>query len=131
MGRLTECGHEAGLSDIRVSEMELVVEEVLVNILRHGYSGDSGLIEFTCKADPIGQEVNVFIADKSEPFNINEALAPPLDLGLESRPLGGLGIVLVKNMTDEILYTRKDNRNELTLIFRNARNSKSKTKSVD
>lgn len=128
---LIECGREAGLTAIRVSEMELVVEEVLVNIFRHAYSGDKGEIEFMCKADPEAGEVKVFIADKGEPFDIHEAPAPDLKNDLESRSIGGLGIVLVKNMTDQILYSRRNDRNEMTLIFRNNRNDKEKTESVD
>lgn len=124
MGKLTECGREAGLTTIRLSEMELVVEEALVNIFRHAYSGHGGEIEFTCKANPEGGEVEVFIADKGEPFNINEAPAPDLKDDLESRPLGGLGIVLMKNMTDEILCSRENDRNQMTLIFRNVPNGK-------
>ncbi|MFZ2197776.1 MAG: ATP-binding protein, partial [Thermodesulfovibrionales bacterium] len=59
------------------------------------------------------------VTDWGAPFDAT-ALPDP-NLTLEERPVGGLGIYLIKKMTDEMRYTRQDGQNILSLIIRKDR----------
>ena len=43
---------------------------------------------------------------------------PDISSGIEERPIGGLGVHLVREMMDEVKYTRDSNHNRLTLVMR-------------
>lgn len=58
--------------------------------------------------------------DDGRPFDPSSAPAPRLDLPLEERPLGGLGVHLARRVTDAIEYRRQDDRNILRMRKRTA-----------
>ena len=100
-----------------VHQVDLAIEELGNNIVKHGLDGGPGEIEITLtsKADAITIE----IADDGRPFNpLKDAPQPDLEAALEDRPVGGLGIHLVLTMMDEMYYRREQHRNHLTLIKR-------------
>ena len=51
-------------------------------------------------------------------YNPLEKPYPDIDMPPEERPIGGLGIYMVKKMSDEISYERRENKNILTLTFK-------------
>lgn len=101
-----------------VFKVKLVVEEMGLNIIDHGYGSDeSKELEFrlTAAADAVTME---FI-DEARPFDpLTETPRPDTDAGIEERDIGGLGVYLVREMVDEVRYAREGNRNRLTLIIR-------------
>ena len=56
--------------------------------------------------------------DEGTEYNPLEKPDPDINLPPEERQIGGLGIFMVKEMTDEISYKREDGKNILTLIFK-------------
>lgn len=96
-------------------QIKLVIEEVVMNILSHGYEegGEHDiLIELASDAEKIGIE----IVDDGRPYDpLTEAPAPDTGAPLADRPVGGLGVYLVCALMDEASYRREDNRNRLAL----------------
>jgi serine/threonine-protein kinase RsbW len=106
------CSSEAFLYDL-----ELAVDEVVTNIIVHGYQGAPGDIRI--EVQPRAGGLEVVIKDHAPLFDPSRAPDPDLALPLEQRKPGGLGIVLVRGLMDGIIYTPGiTNGNELTLIKR-------------
>lgn len=102
-----------------VFQIKLVLEELAMNVINYGNPGGTEPIEIALATE--GDNVIVKIADFGQPFDpLRDAPTPDLSLSVEERPVGGLGLYLVKTMMDEIHYRWKDGRNLLTLIIRRA-----------
>lgn len=115
---VAEHARSTGLSAERLMELELAVEEALVNVCSHAHpSGDGELLVRVLTGDEL---VTVVIEDDGPPFNPLQAEEPDLSVPLEERPIGGLGIYLIRQATSELQYERKNGRNCLTLVFRPA-----------
>lgn len=109
-------GEEHGLPMKVVFHLTLVLDELITNIISYGYADfDEHPIDVGIDLDD--ETITIRIEDDSEPFNILEAPDPELETPLEERdrPIGGMGIHLVKNMVDDIEYTREDDKNVLLL----------------
>ena len=99
-------------------KIEMVLEEVLLNIINYAYSGDRpGIIKAGCLFSDEGVIV-VRIIDQGVPFDPSSSPDPDTTLPLEDRDIGGLGIFLVRRMSDQVDYQRKDGQNILDIGFR-------------
>jgi len=84
-------------------DVRLAVEELVTNIIRHGYGeGDDGPVEVAC-AEREGA-LRVTIEDRARPFD--PASAPPPDLGSDwrRRRIGGLGRHLTRSVVDDLAH---------------------------
>jgi anti-sigma regulatory factor (Ser/Thr protein kinase) len=109
-------GQAHGLPPKAVFHLTLCLDELVTNIIDYGYADfDEHPIDVTITLE--GETVIIRLEDDAAPFNILEAPDPELHLPLEERtkPIGGMGIHLVKNMVDTIQYVRKGGRNILLL----------------
>ena len=104
------------LSDATRRRILTAFDEILSNVVRHGLQGRPGLIEVTISRD--GEYVRAEVADEAEPFDPLLAPAPDTSAALEARLPGGLGIALVRALTDDVHYERRDDRNRLTMKWR-------------
>lgn len=95
---------------------QVALDEVLSNIVRHGYKHVAGTIALTFAHD--GHAVSVEVVDSGPAFDPREAPAPDTSSPLESRRPGGLGIVLAEELLDELAYERRDEHNHLKLTWR-------------
>ncbi len=102
-------------------DLRLAVEEVCANIIEHGYEGrEKGALSL-CFSDE-GDHVVLRVGDRGTPFNPEDALMPDLTLNWEERPIGGVGLHLVRQVVDELHYdTGADGVNTLTMIKRKTR----------
>lgn len=92
----------------------LICEELVSNIIKYGYrDGQSGLITLHIGTD--GGRLAVEIIDSGQSYNPLQHPDPDVDLLLEERSVGGLGIYLVKQYADGLEYSRLDGRNRLKL----------------
>ncbi len=107
---------QLGFSSKRIAEIELVIEEALVNIMDYAYPDQSGWLKLKLKTDP-EESLSLMIKDQGAAFNPLEREAPDLEVGLMERPVGGLGIFLMKELTDDIFWQRQGDENCLTIIF--------------
>ena len=99
-------------------QVNLVLEELVVNVIKYGHRGDPNH-EIHIALDWGPDKLTIEIVDDAPAFNPLED-QPELNLTskLEDRPVGGLGIYLVHHLMDEMQYRRERGRNHLTLIKR-------------
>lgn len=98
------------------NEIELVTEEILLNIIEYGYPETPGDIEIRCHITT-DRKLVMEIADWGIPFDPRYVPKPNTALPLEEREIGGWGIWIVRNLTDELHYRRENGKNILTLIL--------------
>ena len=95
-------------------EIRLAVEEAVVNVMEYAYpTAVEGDVTIDAKFD--GQWVKFVISDSGIAFDPTKASDADTTLSAEDRPIGGLGILLVRRLMDSINYERVDGRNILTL----------------
>ena len=100
-------------------DIKLVAEELLANIINHGYAGDANEnIDLELTVD--SSSVNLTFTDSGKAFNPLENENPDL---LNDLSEGGMGILLVKSLTDAQHYRRINNQNVFT-VTKNYNNNK-------
>jgi sigma-B regulation protein RsbU (phosphoserine phosphatase) len=105
---------EAELPQRRMGELDLVVEEVVINLSRYAYPDGAGDVTISYSV-PAPGALRVEFADQGREFDPLAASPPDLTLDLSGRPIGGLGIFLVKAFADSLTYRREDGWNRLAL----------------
>jgi anti-sigma regulatory factor (Ser/Thr protein kinase) len=104
---------EANLPEARIGELDLLIEEIFMNVCWHGYpDGRQGVVELAYSV-PAPGELSVEVADQGVEFNPLTAAPPDVTLNLQDRPIGGLGIFLVKRLAPSITYRRDRDWNRL------------------
>ena len=97
--------------------LRLAVEEAVVNVIDYAYPAcTEGEITVRIMSD--GQRLHCQIIDSGVPFDPTAKEKADTSLSAEDRQIGGLGILLVRELMDSINYERTDGRNILTLIKR-------------
>ena len=111
--------------------VELAVEELLVNVVRYAYAGEAplsdcdagkwGYLELGCRTVRMDGTpfFCVWIRDWGMPFDpFSDAPAPDTQLDADERPIGGLGVHLVKNVSAHHCYSGDDGTNTIELYFK-------------
>jgi serine/threonine-protein kinase RsbW len=103
-----------------VRAFQVVFDELLTNAIDYALQGKAdALLQVTLRPDQ--QALDAWIIDNGPAFDpLHEAATPDLELSVEDRPIGGLGIHLVKSLMDRADYRRNDGRNLLHLSKRHA-----------
>jgi len=94
---------------------QLALEEHLANIVHYAYPDDNEH-EITVCFTRRGAELRIVIADDGRAFSPLEHPAPDLTKPIEERPIGGLGIHMMRKSLDGLEYRRADGKNILTMI---------------
>ena len=105
---------EHGLSSEIEGDLSLAIEEIVVNVIRYGHP-EGGKHEIVVWLSLEQDCVIATVEDDGLPFNPLEAPEPDLDSPIETRPIGGLGIHLVRNITDGLEYRRNEGRNRVVI----------------
>ncbi len=101
-----------------VMNLNLSLDELITNIVSYGYR-DSDEHEIRVTMTEQSGSLVVVLEDDGMAFDpFTDAPEPDLEAGVEERPIGGLGVYLVKTLMDEVAYERLDGRNRITLIQR-------------
>lgn len=99
----------------RLFRLNMAVEELVTNVVRHG--GTREPVGVTIRAEP--GSVSVELTDAGVAFNpFTQAARPALNASVDERPIGGLGVHLVKSMMDAVEYRREDGRNHVVVTMR-------------
>ena len=107
---LEEAGEELGLSTAFMMSLNLVMEEAVSNIIFYAYKGDvEDAVDISLVRE--GGELIVTLIDHGIAFDPTLRKDPDITLSAEDRPIGGLGIFLIKKIMDEVSYQRVDERN--------------------
>jgi len=90
------------------------VEEAVVNVMSYGYPDNKvGLVDIDMESD--GKWITITITDSGIPFDPTKKEEVDITLPADQRPIGGLGIYLVRNIMDTVEYQNINNQNILIL----------------
>ncbi len=96
-----------------IFQVNLALEELGINIMNYGETAEEILVSLVSDEDSI----TIKISDAGRPFNpLTEGPEPDITQELDERPIGGLGVYLVRTLMDELYYRREGDRNHLTLV---------------
>ncbi|MBO4697671.1 MAG: SpoIIE family protein phosphatase [Lachnospiraceae bacterium] len=102
-----------GCSERIKQQITVAAEEIFVNIAHYAYGDAAGNASVSVRLEQ-GDAVLTF-RDRGTPFNPLEKDDPDITLGADERPIGGLGIFMVKKSMDEVRYERDKDENVLTI----------------
>lgn len=109
-----EVGEEFSLSADIIFNLNLVLEEAVVNIINYAYpEGKHELIYLSAKVH--NGSIVFVLTDTGKEFDPTMAKEADITLSAEDRPIGGLGIFLIRNIMNEVRYERIEGKNILTL----------------
>lgn len=100
-----------------VSSINLALEEALSNVIFYAFEKGSEneiSLDFMLK----GTEMTIVLSDGGNPYDPTTKDDPDINLPAEERPIGGLGIFLIKQIMNEVSYQRVGDKNQLTLVKR-------------
>ena len=103
-----------GLDENVVYAFNLALDEVLTNTISYGYDG-VGEHDIRVRLRVHAGVVQAQVEDDGRPFNPLNVPRPNLDAPIEERPIGGLGLHIVRAMMDEVEYRHDGAHNILTL----------------
>lgn len=110
------CLEDTGASPKALLQLELAVEEIFVNIASYAYRPPgSGDVDISCSVEEDVMRVIITFEDEGPEFDPLAREDPDTTLNRDDRPIGGLGIFLVKKNVDGIAYRRDGDRNVLTI----------------
>lgn len=104
------------LLDKKLKYLDLAVEEIFVNICQYAYRLPPGEVGITFVETE--DSISVEFQDDGVPFDPLAQAEPDLTSAMEERSSGGLGILLIRRVMDEVHYDRKDGKNSLKVVVR-------------
>lgn len=97
----------------KIMKTLMAVEEIFVNIAHYAYHPSKGFVWI--KNFVSENMYHITFIDEGEPYNPLEKADPDITLDLDDREIGGLGIFMVKNITDKVDYHHIGNQNQFTI----------------
>ena len=94
--------------------MNLALEEAVVNVMNYAYP-EGTIGDILIEAATTETQLVFTIKDSGTPFDPTQVEDPDTTLSIEDRPIGGLGIFLVKQLMDSVTYNYTNGFNILTL----------------
>lgn len=101
---------EAGLGKLQTHQLHLIVEEAVANVVNY-----SGATMMSLSAWLEGDSIFVSVTDDGVPFDPTQYPSPNLNVPVEERKIGGLGIHYIHKMSDGVTYRREEGKNILTM----------------
>ena len=116
LARFIDTISEENAMDMEMSKnINLAVEEAVVNVMNYAYpKGTVG--EVRIDASVTDGLLTLLISDSGTPFDPTVKKDPDINLPAEKRAIGGLGILLVRQIMDTVTYRYTDGKNVLTLV---------------
>ena len=118
LGFVSETAETMGVHPKRIMHLQLAMEEALVNICNYAYAVPPG--EVTVRIEQEAETFRIELVDNGVPFDPMGMDAPDIKSEIENRDVGGLGILLIRRMLDEVRYSRQADQNILMLAIHNA-----------
>ena len=106
---------EAGCSAKAQMQIDVAIEEIFVNIAHYAYPSGSGEATIYIETDPSSKNAMITFEDEGVPYDPLKKEDPDITLSVEDRPIGGLGIFMVKKSMDDVSYEYSDGKNRLTI----------------
>jgi anti-sigma regulatory factor (Ser/Thr protein kinase) len=112
LARLADHLESAGLAPQRLGIAMVVADEMLTNVVRCAWPfGGTHEFHLLVRLEP--PILHLLLEDDGIAFDPTKAPAPDLTLALEDRPIGSLGLHLVRALSRSMSYARQDGRNRL------------------
>jgi anti-sigma regulatory factor (Ser/Thr protein kinase) len=111
-----EFAHECGLPDDERLRLLVILEELFTNTVTHGQGPQSAGGSITVALGWRTGHLRISFVDDGPPFDPLAFRAPDLDAPGKERPIGGLGIHIVRSLVDQARYRREGGRNHLHLV---------------
>ena len=96
-------------------QLSMAIDEIMANIAQYAYAPETGPVTVRFAFDEGTRTATLTFLDKGLPYNPLEKADPDVSLSAEDRPIGGLGIFLVKKTMDGMAYAYKHGQNVLTI----------------
>ncbi len=97
-------------------KIAIVIDEVFSNIVKYAYSEGNGEATVLVEAMENPSGVSMTFVDKGSYYDPLQKEDPDITLEINERQIGGLGILMVKKLMDDVRYEYKDGQNRLTII---------------
>jgi sigma-B regulation protein RsbU (phosphoserine phosphatase) len=105
---------DMGLDMATSMSLNLALEEAVVNVMNYAYpEGTKGTVNIETIAD--NTQITFIISDSGKFFDPTAKEEVDTTLSAEERPIGGLGIHLIRQIMNHVVYERKDDKNILKL----------------
>ena len=96
-------------------QIDIAIDELFGNIASYAYSPDTGKATVRVEDTENPPAVEITFIDSGVPYDPLAKEEPDITLSAEDRPIGGLGIYMVKKMMDDITYEYRDGQNILKI----------------
>lgn len=107
---------EDGITDKKLlMEVRLICEELMTNTIQYAYEEEEGMMKVGYAFDSTSQELTLSIEDQGIPFDPRQKDDPDIGLDMMERQIGGLGIFMVKKLSDSVDYQRVNDTNQLVI----------------
>jgi serine/threonine-protein kinase RsbW len=115
---VTAASQTANLDKSTTYKLRVAVDEIANNIITHGYPalGTAGFIEVQAIFNDTG--LSIQLEDTAIAYDPYDTLEPDINLPTDEKPIGGLGVFLAKQNTDEFIYQRIGNKNRNILVVK-------------
>ena len=97
------------------TQIDLAIDKLFTNIVSYAYAPGEGKATVRFEFDEATRMASITFIDCGVPYDPLAKPDPDVTLSAEERPIGGLGIFLVKKTMDAMEYRREDDRNMLTI----------------
>ncbi len=104
---------EHNITETQTMQMSILCDEIFANICSYAYPDNKGKAEIFIHVD---EDIIMEFTDSGIEYNPLQKAPPNLLASAEERDIGGLGIEMVKMMTDNMYYRYADKKNILTLV---------------
>ena len=106
---------ERGWNPEDLARVNLVAEEALANVINYSHPQDA-TERISLALKPLADGLMLTLTDAGQEFNpLQEAPEADITSGAEERPVGGLGIYLIRQYAEALEYERLDNHNILRI----------------
>ena len=96
-------------------QIDVAIDELFSNIAFYAYQPETGNATIQVEVEKKPLTVILTFIDHGIPYNPLDKKEPDISLPAEDRPVGGLGIFLIKKLMDEVTYKYRDGQNILTM----------------
>ena len=105
---------KVGAKDESIAEVQLAVDEACSNVILYAYSGQKGIVKLVLEL--VGDDLIVTLNDRGKPFDPTSVPPPDLEVDLDERRIGGLGMYFMRKVMDEVSYSfDAEDGNKLTM----------------
>ena len=114
--QLEKFAGETGLTPRKAYQLDLIYEELMTNVAKYSYS-DNMIHPIRVLLENNGQTVTFTIIHDGSDFDPWQQQDPDLDVPLEDRQEGGIGILLARKFSQSVGYKRVDGKSIITVVI--------------